>query len=52
MAELGTRRSCKQQPGVTAPIVGASKPSHLEKAVKSVDLELEGEELRARVNER
>ncbi|MGZ4815837.1 MAG: aldo/keto reductase [Terriglobales bacterium] len=35
------------QPGVTAPIVGASKISHLEEAVKAVDLKLTEEELKA-----
>jgi aryl-alcohol dehydrogenase (NADP+) len=36
-----------QQPGVTAPIIGASKPHHLEEAVAAVSLKLEGEELKA-----
>jgi aryl-alcohol dehydrogenase (NADP+) len=36
-----------QQPGVTAPIVGASKMQHLEDAVKAVDLTLSAEELQA-----
>jgi len=36
-----------QQPGVTAPIVGASKLQHLEDAVKSLDLKLSDEELNA-----
>ncbi|HTE20356.1 MAG TPA: aldo/keto reductase, partial [Armatimonadota bacterium] len=35
------------QPGVTAPIVGASKMSHLEDAVQSLDLALDAEELKA-----
>ncbi len=30
-----------QQPGVTAPIVGASKPEHLEQAVAALDLRLD-----------
>jgi aryl-alcohol dehydrogenase-like predicted oxidoreductase len=33
------------QPGVTAPIVGASKPGQLEAAVKALDLTLTAEEL-------
>jgi aryl-alcohol dehydrogenase (NADP+) len=36
-----------QQPGVTAPIVGASKMSHLEDAVRALDLSLDSEELTA-----
>jgi aryl-alcohol dehydrogenase (NADP+) len=35
------------QPGVTAPIVGASKMAHLEDAVKAVQIKLSDEELRA-----
>ncbi|MET3769105.1 aryl-alcohol dehydrogenase-like predicted oxidoreductase [Marisediminicola sp. UYEF4] len=35
----------RQQQAVTAPIVGATKPQHLEDAVASVDLVLTGEEL-------
>jgi aryl-alcohol dehydrogenase-like predicted oxidoreductase len=35
------------QPGVTAPIVGASKPEHLEEALAAVDLRLEPDELAA-----
>jgi aryl-alcohol dehydrogenase (NADP+) len=34
------------QPGVTAPIIGASKMEHLEDAVASLELKLSGEELR------
>ena len=34
------------QPAVTAPIVGATKPEHLDDAVAAVDLELSEEELR------
>ncbi len=34
------------QPGVTAPIIGASKPHHLEDAVKSIDVKLSSEELK------
>lgn len=34
------------QPGVTAPIVGASKMAHLEDAVEAVDLRLDAEELK------
>lgn len=36
-----------QQPGVTAPIVGASKMSHLEDAVRALELVLDSEELAA-----
>ena len=35
------------QPGVTAPIVGASKPHHLEEAIAAVDIKLTSEELTA-----
>jgi aryl-alcohol dehydrogenase (NADP+) len=35
------------QPGVTAPIIGASKVTHLEDAVKALDLKLDGDELKA-----
>jgi 1-deoxyxylulose-5-phosphate synthase len=35
------------QPGVSAPIVGASKPGHLEDAVAALDLVLSAEELAA-----
>ena len=33
------------QPGVTAPIIGASKPEHLEDALAAVALRLEADEL-------
>jgi 1-deoxyxylulose-5-phosphate synthase len=33
------------KPGVTAPIVGATKPGHLEDAIAAVDLTLDGEEI-------
>ena len=33
-----------QQPGITAPIIGASKPHHLEDAVNALDLRLSEEE--------
>ena len=33
------------QPGVTAPIVGATKPDHLEAAVRAVELELDADEI-------
>lgn len=33
-----------RQPGVTAPIVGATKPKHLDDAVASVDLRLSDDE--------
>jgi aryl-alcohol dehydrogenase (NADP+) len=35
------------QPGVTAPIIGASKPHHLEEAVAAVSLKLDSDELKA-----
>jgi aryl-alcohol dehydrogenase (NADP+) len=35
------------QPGVTAPIVGASKAAHLDDAVAALDLKLDDEELKA-----
>ena len=35
------------QPGVTAPIIGASKPHHLEDALAALDLKLTEEELRS-----
>ena len=35
------------QPGVTAPIVGASKAAHLDDAVKALDLKLDADELKA-----
>jgi 1-deoxyxylulose-5-phosphate synthase len=38
------------QPGITAPIIGATKPYHLDDAVASVDLELSADEL-ARLEE-
>jgi aryl-alcohol dehydrogenase (NADP+) len=36
-----------QQPGVTAPIVGASKMNHLEDAVAAVNLQLDADEVKA-----
>jgi len=35
------------RPGVTAPIIGASKMSHLDDAVAALDLKLEEDELKA-----
>jgi aryl-alcohol dehydrogenase (NADP+) len=35
------------QPGITAPIIGASKMGHLEDAVKALDIKLEADELKA-----
>ena len=34
-----------QKPGVSAPIVGASKPKHLEDAIAAVELKLSDEEI-------
>jgi aryl-alcohol dehydrogenase-like predicted oxidoreductase len=36
-----------QKPGVTAPIVGASKPHHLDDAVAALALKLDPEEIAA-----
>jgi len=36
-----------QQPGITAPIVGASKPKHLDDALAVLNVKLDAEELRA-----
>ena len=36
-----------QQPGITAPIIGASKMSHLDDAVAALDFRLDEEELKA-----
>ena len=36
-----------QQPGVTAPIIGASKMPHLEQAVAALDIHLDDDELKA-----
>jgi aryl-alcohol dehydrogenase (NADP+) len=36
-----------QKPGITAPIVGATKTHHLEDAIKALDLHLTTEELKA-----
>ena len=35
------------QPAITAPIIGASKPAHLEDAIAAVDLALSADELKA-----
>lgn len=35
------------QPGVTAPIVGATKPEHLEEAVRALDVRLDNDEIAA-----
>ncbi|HVW09654.1 MAG TPA: aldo/keto reductase [Bryobacteraceae bacterium] len=35
------------QPGLTAPIVGASKPGHLDDAIAALSLRLDGDELKA-----
>ena len=34
-----------QQPGVTAPIIGASKAGHIEDAVKALDVKLDAADL-------
>ena len=34
------------QPGVTAPIIGANKPAHLDDAVKALDLKLDADEMK------
>ena len=34
-----------RKPGVTAPIVGASKPGHLEDAIAALSLDLSGDEI-------
>jgi aryl-alcohol dehydrogenase (NADP+) len=36
-----------QAPGITAPIIGATKPKHLEELIASVDLKLSAEEVAA-----
>jgi aryl-alcohol dehydrogenase (NADP+) len=36
-----------QQPGITAPIIGATKMSHLDDAVAALSVKLEGDELKA-----
>ena len=33
------------QPGVTSPIIGATKPHHIEDAIKALELKLTQEEL-------
>jgi 1-deoxyxylulose-5-phosphate synthase len=53
--ELAARRGVKPtqvalawllaRPGVTSPIIGASKPHHLDEAVAAVDLKLEADEI-------
>ena len=35
------------RPGVTAPIIGASKMSHLDDAVAALDIKLEEDEVKA-----
>lgn len=35
------------QPGVTAPIIGASKPGHIEDALKALEIKLTEEELKS-----
>jgi aryl-alcohol dehydrogenase (NADP+) len=36
-----------QQPGVTAPIIGATKPHHIDDAMKALEIKLDREELKA-----
>ena len=36
-----------QRPGVTAPIVGATKPNHLDDAFKALELKLDADEIKA-----
>jgi aryl-alcohol dehydrogenase (NADP+) len=36
-----------QQPGITAPIIGAGKMSHLDDAVAALDIKLDDGELKA-----
>jgi aryl-alcohol dehydrogenase (NADP+) len=36
-----------QQPGITAPIVGASKAIHLDDAIAALDIKLDDAELKA-----
>jgi aryl-alcohol dehydrogenase (NADP+) len=36
-----------QQPGVTSPIIGATKSHHIEDAVKALEIQLDKEELKA-----
>ncbi|OIQ68213.1 L-glyceraldehyde 3-phosphate reductase [mine drainage metagenome] len=36
-----------QKPGITAPIIGASKPAHLDDAVAALELNLDNAELAA-----
>ena len=45
-ARRSRSRGCLQKPGVTAPIVGASKPHHLTDAVAALGLVLAPEEIR------
>ena len=55
MRELAARKGCSaaqvalawvlQKPFITAPIVGESKPSHLDDAVASLDLRLAPDEM-------
>ena len=40
-------RGCLHKPGVTAPIVGASKMSHLEDAVAALNVKLDEAETKA-----
>jgi aryl-alcohol dehydrogenase-like predicted oxidoreductase len=35
------------KPGVTAPIIGASKPNHLDDAVAALTLKLDAEDMKA-----
>ena len=56
VVELANKRGVKptqialawllQQPGVTAPIIGASKPHHMPEAIAALDVELSEEEIK------
>jgi aryl-alcohol dehydrogenase (NADP+) len=56
VTELASKRGVKptqialawllNQPGVTAPIIGASKPHHLSEAIAALDVRLSDDELK------
>ena len=35
------------KPGITSPIIGATKPHHIDDAMKALEIKLEGQELKA-----